>query len=320
MMAGFSLYTYNQFRSEIEAPFLGLPHAHTTLIKTLIQYADPLSGIVSDISYEKISKMLYVHAAPGRSDSGSPSKSMIRSYIKTIERHCPESFASNTERNHLQLIFLKMPTVYQNILNINELNTDLNQKNCNYFNDIDGISNNPSTDLNTPDIYKTKITKQTKTEITADFYPSQETIAIAKARGLTKVEDLSEIQKFIEYNLEQQTRWADFNPVFLRWLEREVEYRERQESKEISLVKQQKTISQTNIKPTWRNMDERAINTKNMSIQQLLSRVKQHHENRFKDTAYALYGSDESEKSQSDAEGYFIPVVTADRNIRDIVY
>ena len=50
---------------------------------------------------------------------------------------------------------------------------------------------------------------------------SSTTISVASSRGLIKVTDPTEIQKFIAYNQQQQNRWQDFNPIFIKWLERE---------------------------------------------------------------------------------------------------
>jgi hypothetical protein len=42
------------------------------------------------------------------------------------------------------------------------------------------------------------------------------------------VTEPSEIQAFINHNKTNKTQWADFNPVYLRWLERSAEYQSQQ--------------------------------------------------------------------------------------------
>ena len=53
----------------------------------------------------------------------------------------------------------------------------------------------------------------TKNPIAQDFYPTAETIDLALSRGLAKVTEPSEISAFIQHNQDNNTRWADFNPV-----------------------------------------------------------------------------------------------------------
>lgn len=62
-----------------------------------------------------------------------------------------------------------------------------------------------------------------------DFFPSSETILIAKQKGLLKVTDAQEIQNFIQHNLKNETKWSDYNPIFLKWLERGAEYESKKQ-------------------------------------------------------------------------------------------
>lgn len=74
------LACYNKARLEIESAFNGLPHVHTTLIKSLITRADPETGIVENLSYREIAEFLAIYHAPGRRGAGIPKKETIRSY------------------------------------------------------------------------------------------------------------------------------------------------------------------------------------------------------------------------------------------------
>ena len=59
-----------------------------------------------------------------------------------------------------------------------------------------------------------------KQPIRRDFYPNAETIELALSHGYVNVTNPLEIKRFITYNLASSTRWADYNAVFICWLER----------------------------------------------------------------------------------------------------
>ena len=59
------LEKYKQGQIEIERPFRGLPYALALLTKALITLADASTGIVSNISYNDLTKFLTVNPAPG---------------------------------------------------------------------------------------------------------------------------------------------------------------------------------------------------------------------------------------------------------------
>ena len=60
-----------------------------------------------------------------------------------------------------------------------------------------------------------------KKPIPRDFYPNQQTIELALSQGFLKATSDLEIKRFIMYNQASATLWADYNPVFLHWLERD---------------------------------------------------------------------------------------------------
>lgn len=74
-----------------------------------------------------------------------------------------------------------------------------------------------------------------KQPIQRDFYPNAETIEWALNQGYVNVTNPIEIKRFITYNLASLSRWADYNPVFINWLERA---HDNQKSKETSSITQ----------------------------------------------------------------------------------
>lgn len=234
---------YNKARRDIESFFSGLNHVHTTLIKSLIGLADPYTGIVENITYRDLAAILTVDPAPGRKDTGTPEKHLIRSYLRTVEKQCGDHFSVSCEQQQLKIKFLNMPTIYaQYFSEITEVCTSETFINTGLYNDFSGVVNTEEytevcTDLSTPEdavknifIYKNN-NKQTnlnpnkqthKKNISPDFYPDEPTIAEALGKGMTKVLDLAEIQAFINHNRKHGSQWADFNPVFIKWLERDV--------------------------------------------------------------------------------------------------
>ncbi|MCL4415407.1 MAG: Vir protein, partial [Actinobacteria bacterium] len=114
---------YQQARINIENRFKGLLHAHTTLIKSLITLANPLTGIVTGITYRDIADLLTISKAPGRTESGTPQKETIRSYLRSIEKQCPEDFKVISEGQKLQFQFPKLPEIYAVFLDQSEVYT-----------------------------------------------------------------------------------------------------------------------------------------------------------------------------------------------------
>lgn len=242
---------YNKAIIEIESPFTSIPYAQALLVKLLITRADPATGIVNCISYNELAKLLTINPAPGRKESGTPTKQTIRNYIKSIERECGDYFKVISEGQSLKFLFSEMPKIFSQLFDNRKVNTVVNSRNAlektggNDF--LKGEANTElNTEANTPNdavkkfiyINKTKQTKQnnsntavifsTKKSIADDFYPDAETIEIALSKGYSNVIEPEEIKAFIKHNTTHQTQWADFNPVFLCWLERNAEYQAQQ--------------------------------------------------------------------------------------------
>lgn len=239
----------------IQKHFHGLPSTHTTLVKSLISLADPQTGIVANISYRDLCLLLAVDHAPGRKGAGIPRKDTIRSYLRTLEENCPDDFKIVSQGQKLRVQFLKMPEVYAKFFGSKKESTDktIEKHSKDAHNTIELKENlecvkssetcieSPILDLHINNNIKTKQTNKTNQEgllnrfskkpIAADFYPSDETIEEALSLGLSKVTEREEIEAFIAYNLENNTLWADFNPIFLQWLKCGAWYQKQQAQK-----------------------------------------------------------------------------------------
>ncbi|HLO65290.1 MAG TPA: hypothetical protein VK165_20195 [Azonexus sp.] len=68
----------------------GLPYLQVRLYMVLRWYMDVATGRVGDvrgISLQSLAEELYVEPAPGRSESGSPTKKAVRSALQQLEKH-----------------------------------------------------------------------------------------------------------------------------------------------------------------------------------------------------------------------------------------
>ena len=253
------LEKYNRARLKIESCFNGLPHAPASLIKSLINMADPVTGLVVDISWWDLCKLMEVDKRPGRKNAGTPTKEVVREYINTIINQCGNYFKIATVGQKLQFKFINMPSIYAYYFaNHKEQHID---DQCLSLSPSPYIETGSNEDFNTSSLPETpteghidipiaintvkniniltnkqnltnKLTVvgvnqslNTKQPIQPNFYPNQETITKALSRGFMEVTSDEEIQKFIQYNLNNKCQWVDFNPVFLNWLERNNEFR-----------------------------------------------------------------------------------------------
>lgn len=279
---------YNRVALEIHSRFERLPHVHTTLIKSLIPRADPNTGLVENISYRDLALLLSVDPAPGRRGAGIPQKETIRSYLRTIAENCSEDFRLISHGQKLKCQFVNLPIIYAEffaqekeyidhatdsfemttLVNIEEDTsytkesaTDSSnecpivQKAKEAVKNINNITNNTN-----------KLTHESenfKKRISPEFYPSQETIDFALSKGLTNVLNPKELQKFIRYNQERNCQWADFNPLFVQWLERGAEYQQ-----EIQL----RTKAQGNLRSSVHERPSHQTNSYDRALAEVLAR------------------------------------------------
>jgi hypothetical protein len=243
------IISLNKVRLMIESPFKYLPYAQSVLINAVIPLANPETGVVENITYRDLSELLTVKSAPGRKDSGTPTKQTIRNYLNSIEKQCGDAFKVVTENQQLRIIFPYMPAIYAEFLGLQpeantlcdtELNTPTPLINTDEYDDFEmdvkrDLNTGVNTELNTAEdavknifiknITKTKLTNTTGVKAIADdFYPNNKTITLAISQGLIKVTDPIEINKFITHNQKHQTTWEDYNSVFITWLERDRDY------------------------------------------------------------------------------------------------
>lgn len=250
---------YKLARINIENRFKGLLHAHTTLIKSLITLANPLTGIVTDITYRDIAELLTVNKAPGRTESGTPQKETIRSYLRSIEKQCPEDFKIISEGQKLKFQFPNLPGIYASFLEMTGVYTghskeqslsnhhEKHEKN----DELESFDNTHKytelyTDQYTPDVNVKKLfininnntnnnnlgeeigNKNLKQPIPPNFYPSQKTIDRAIASGYSFATDSNIIQEFIDKNTAWGSTFADFNPIYLSFLAKHAERKQQE--------------------------------------------------------------------------------------------
>lgn len=240
--------TFNKARKEIEIKFQGLPHAHASLIKSLLNYADPQTGMIEGLSCRDLCLLLAVDPACGRKGSGIPKIETIRSYLRTISSTFPADFKIVSVGQKLKLQFPSLPALFENYFDLNNLYGDespyqsleknqsmtgLNQDFCldeitHFHEECESDSHITITNKETNN-YNNQQFENKKQPISLDFFPDEKTILIAEQKGLLKVTDAQEIQAFIQHNLKNQTKWSDYNPIFLQWLERGVEYKAKKQ-------------------------------------------------------------------------------------------
>ena len=250
-----NITNYNRARLEIESRFIGLQHAHMRLILSLINRADPDTGIVEGMSYRDLANLLAVDHAPGRKGAGIPQKETIRSYLRTIEENYADNFQVITQGQKLKCQFIHLPKIYAHFVDQKQEYTDdsststlskpIENTEKTYANDVSlgavKIVERPILDAFESTakkvLYINKQNKLTgedekkfsnlKQPITPNFYPTQETIDIALAKGYSRVVEPAELAAFIRHNQQRCTQWVDFNPVYLQWLERGFEYQQQ---------------------------------------------------------------------------------------------
>ncbi len=239
---------YNKARIELELQFQGLPYPHATLIKSLISLVNPMTGIIESITYNDIANLLVINTAPGRRNVGVPQKQTIRSYFRTIEQCCTKSFQIISEGQSLKIKFPTLPKIYSSYFDVENTdlytdestdlytskNLDINaqnpvlesQLNTDEYTEVytepyigtEPVKNNNIFNINK----KQQHTTHAGFSISDDFYPSEKTIASALAKGFSSATCPTQIKNFIDYNKARGSAWADYNPIFLKWLEQDL--------------------------------------------------------------------------------------------------
>lgn len=261
-----NLIRYKHEINKIEFCFKGLPYANLVLIKSLVSAADPLTGIVTGLSYHDLASLLTVNPAPGRKDTGTPSKQTIRNYIKAIERECGDYFKVISEGQNLQFLFPEIPKIFSKVFENREVNTQVNPPKLLENTEPNGcfeegfntelnteantpsrplkklfiLNNNTNNNNNKPKAVEHKLSKQ---PIAADFYPNPKTLERAIASGYSFAVDAEVIQAFIDKNTSWGSEFADFNPIYLSFL---AQHKARTAQKQIKPSQTNRTRSATN--------------------------------------------------------------------------
>jgi hypothetical protein len=277
-----AVINYHKERLGIESSFIGLRDGCASLIKSLITLADPLTGIVSDISYYDLARIITVNPAPGRKESGVPSKQTIRNYINSIERECGEHFKIISEGQTLKFLFPEIPKIFNKLFENREVNTEANinrthentgekavfEHEINTELNIEGNTRNDAVkklfininnnNNNTPG--QLIGTKNNKQAIAADFYPNQETLSRAIASGYSFATNPDVIQEFIDKNTAWGSTYADFNPIYLCFLAKYSQFQQPKQTEQNAKI---------------RNINNERTSPKNNSYEAAMERVRQ---------------------------------------------
>ena len=240
--------------SALKINVTGLPSFCRLVIYELLEDCDYTSGTISVGTLDELAHSFYVSPSPGRKKE-IINGNTIRNAFRTIKKAKPDAFKFTTVN---QRIIIEMPFIrelYQEFysqprevaaVDLSDLNTPTTiatyDESCVFPDDLgrEDVTDFAAASFSHIDITKNKnkqnkLTghgelKWIKKSISPDFSPSSETIEAALAKGFTNVLNPEELQKFINHNLTHNTQWADFNPVFLKWLERAQAYNETKQS------------------------------------------------------------------------------------------
>ena len=248
----------NDFASEalsaIKSNLEGLPSFCRLVMYELLEYCDYKSGIISINTLDDVAHDFRVAPSPGRKKEVINGDT-LRNAFRTIKKAKPDHFKFTTKN---QRIIIEMPflsILYQQFFGgLNQV-AAVSASEHNRATRLDPIEDSVNLDAlffgeDARDVaaatscvvedninIKKQITKQTnsfesprpKCPITDDFVPNTCTIAEATARGYINATNPNEIKAFIAYNKALQTRWADYNPVYLLWLARAEEHQQQKQ-------------------------------------------------------------------------------------------
>ena len=179
----------------------------------------------------------------------------LRNAFRTIKKAKPDHFKFTTKN---QRIIIEMPflrELHQQFfdkklevaaVNISDLNTSETLSTIDKTINLDAMflgEDVPDDAAATSRIEDINKNKQTTTQknifesagqkapISDQFVPNARTIAEALARGYQAATNPAEIQAFIDHNKATASQWADYNPIYLRWLARGEERIQQQTTK-----------------------------------------------------------------------------------------
>lgn len=311
------------FRS-IKEKINGLPSFCRLFLYESLEYCNFEEGKVELNSlYELAVKDFYVERAPGRQRE-IINENTLRNTIRTIKKFKGEFFKFKVVKQRIEIDMPWMRELYQELhvqdkdagdvvgnIILQDRHTDTNQsKNSisKYIHETlqEDAADNLSININ-------KQNKQTepnkKALISPSFFPSDETIELAREKGLLKVTDTEEITKFIRYNQANKTRWADFNPIFITWLEREASYQLKK-----TLTSNTSKLTQEEIKGTRRQGHAGHSYSKYRTFQHILAEVYEHNNDAIAPNEfYCCYDQQEDEPDQSP---HFLALGSAEQTLQ----
>lgn len=287
---------------EFKNRLAGLPSMCRLVIYELIPYCNFKTGTICLESLDDLAKKdFFVENAPGRKKE-LINNDILRNAFRTIKRAKPDQFIFSTanQRIVIELPFLRelylkyfdrSEEVAREIATDNSISTtQAEQGESGDFDieiyvevaeDLAAATSQKEHVKNNNLLNKNKTNnKHTNSEVGSfadrrqpierDFYPNQETIDLALSMGLEKVKDEGELRKFIHYNQANATRWVDYNPVFINWLERE----KTQSTQQMEQKNKQRSLRKnSNECPTYQIHTHRA--TRNPTVAEAIRRNKE---------------------------------------------
>lgn len=233
--------------SEIRRRLNGLPSFCRLVIYECLEYCDIEKGLITLETLNLIaSRDFFVERAPGRKRE-DVNENTLRNAFRTIKKFKGNDFIFRLSNQRIEI---EMPWMRDLYLNFCDQNKDAA---------VNPVQVNASETLENTDqicIFSDKNITQNRTEVASkkdsvkninnkyinnnnnkspihhDFYPKPETISRAEALGYSDASDLKEIQAFIDHNTATGSQFADFNPIYLRWLARRSERKAQQLKKE----------------------------------------------------------------------------------------
>lgn len=263
-MRDFSKEAFGAYKQNLA----GLPSFCRLVMLEVFEYYDHENGSISINSLEKLAlERFYVESVTGRQTENINGNN-IRNAFRSIRKAKPDhfKFTNVNQRIVIEMPFLRelyeafhgktqeVDTVLATDVTEQETITQTGDKGCfdsllatDVAGDLAEASSESAINARVIDkknkLKETNITDKSnfKAGIADDFTPSQSLINTALARGLSKVTDFAEIKKFVLYNQAKCTKWVDYEPIFLAWLERDAERERAALSRAAQIQNQQKT-------------------------------------------------------------------------------
>lgn len=236
----------------VKEKLTGLPSFCRLVMYELLTYCDYPSGTITIQTLDELAQNdFFIEPAPGRKKE-NVNANTLRNALRTIKKAKPEAFMFTVKRQRIviDMPFLRdwyqkrflpqtpdvaavdgtdqvTPTTHSLPGQTACLTGDIGAEDAGdvaaapFFSDIYNNNNNKKQTLDENPGVKKLISK--------NFYPTPETITRAQAAGHHHAADVTTIQAFIDYNQARGTMFADFNPVYLLFLDKQAERQQQQQ-------------------------------------------------------------------------------------------